>query len=112
VSVAPIWCRCGVTPESQTEWMNRRVAFLCLLMGCGGESEPPVTDVCSPAPAGFVAWRSGELVMVSKKLTGTASGVQLRAEVHNISGPLPSVVDFGSDQIEVRPDLSLCLVSG
>jgi hypothetical protein len=93
--------------------MRIYVAFVCVLVACGGESEPPITDVCNPAPAGFVAWRSGELVKVSKKLTGTASGVQLQAEVHNISGDsLPSVVDFGSDQIEVRPDLSLCLVDG
>lgn len=97
--------------------MKLGVAFV-LLAACAGEADDPI-DVepapvaCNPAPAGFVAWRSGELVKVSKKLTGTIGGVQLRAEIHNISGDsLPSVVDFGAEQVEVRQDLSLCLVDG
>lgn len=93
-----------------------RVLALLLLVACADADSPMPQDVempCAPAPMGFVAWRSGDLVMVSKKLTGTQSGVQLRAEVHPISGDsLPSVVEFGADQIEVRQDLSLCLVDG
>lgn len=93
-----------------------RVLALLLLVACADADSPVPQDVeapCAPAPMGFVAWRSGDLVMVSKKLTGTQSGVALQAEVHPISGDsLPSVVMFGADQIEVRQDLSLCLVDG
>lgn len=92
---------------------------VALLVACGGSSsggvidDEPAPEACNPAPQGFVAWRSGELVMVSKKLSGVQSGVALQAEVHNISAAsLPSVVDFGAEQLEVREDLSLCLIDG
>lgn len=97
--------------------MKLGVAFVCVLVACGGGAEdeplePETPAVCNPAPEGFIAWRSGELVMVSKKLTGTASGVQLRAEIRNVDGAtLPAQVDFGAELIEVREDMSLCLVS-
>ena len=100
--------------------MKNLFAVALLMVACGGSSsggavidDEPAPEACNPAPQGFVAWRSGELVMVSKKLTGTQSGVALQAEVHNISAAsLPSVVDFGAEQLEVRQDLSLCLVDG
>lgn len=90
------------------------IAFLFACGGAsGGEVDEPLPEPCNPPPQGFVAWRSGELVMVSKKLTGTRSGVALQAEVHNISAAsLPSVVDFGQERIEVQADLSLCLLDG
>ena len=93
--------------------MRHCVAFL-LMLGCGaGADDGPVEvePVCNPVPQGIVAWRSGDLVMVSKKLDATASGVQLRAEIHNVPGErLPAQVDFGAELIEVRPDMSLCLL--
>jgi hypothetical protein len=96
-----------------------------LLAACAGAADPapptevdatPTIDVeaCAPPPAGFVAWRSGDLVKVSKPLGDAfVGGATVRAEVRNISADsLPTVVDFGDHQIEVRQDLSLCLVDG
>ena len=99
----------------------KKLLAIAFLFACGGSSSggvveepaPEQPEVCNPAPQGFIAWRSGELVMVSKELAKTQSGVALQAEVHNISAAsLPSVVDFGAEQLEVREDLSLCLVDG
>lgn len=93
----------------------KKLLALAFVLGCGGASggvlDEPVPEACNPPPQGFVAWRSGDLVMVSKKLSGTQSGVALQAQVQNISADsLPAVVDFGAEQIEVREDLSLCLL--
>lgn len=95
----------------------KKLALFAFLMACGGSTggdidEPlPEPPPCNPAPQGFLAWRSGDLVMVSKKLSGVQSGVALQAEVHNLPGDeLPATVDFGAEQIEVREDLELCLL--
>lgn len=95
----------------------KNLVLFAFLFACGGSSsggaivdEPAPEETCVPAPQGFVAWRSGDLVMVSKKLSTVQSGVQLQAEVHNISADsLPGVVDFGEEAIEVQPDLTLCV---
>lgn len=94
--------------------MKKLLAF-AFLMACGGSSggviDEPLPETCNPVPQGFVAWRSGDLVTVSKKLTGTQSGVALQAQVHNVpADELPATVDFGTEQVEVRDDLSLCLL--
>ena len=99
------------------------VLALLLLAGCSGVDDstpvetpnptPPMeVEACDPAPAGFVVWTSPDSVVhVSKKLTGTiAGGIELHAEIHHLDpATLPAVVDFGSEQIEVRADLTLCL---
>jgi hypothetical protein len=96
--------------------MKRGVVF-ALLVACGGTTggadDPVITEPapCSPPPAGFVAWRSGDLVNVSKKLSGRVGSVEFRAEVRHVdAAALPAQVDFGDELIEVRPDISLCLL--
>lgn len=81
------------------------------LVGCGGDAgDEPLPEPCAPVPAGFIAWRSGDLVQVSKPLNRTASGVQLHAEIRSVyAADLPERVDFGAEVIEVREDMTLCL---
>ena len=58
---------------------------------------------------------SKKLVMVSKKLSGEimSGGIALHAEIHSVPvDALPAEVDFGAELIEVRADMSLCLVQG
>ena len=99
--------------------MKLGVVFMLLLAGCSGcagaADDPAVVEPspCEPPPLGFVAWQSGDLVNVSKKLSGRVGSVELRVEVRHVDATaLPSVVDFGAEKIEVRQDLSLCLVDG
>lgn len=104
--------------------MKKTILALAFMLGCGGSSsggavtdEPlPEPAPCAPAPQGFVAWRSDDgVVHVSKQLSGkpSAGGIETYAEIRHVSGDsLPSVIVFGPEQIEVRQDLSLCLVDG
>lgn len=104
--------------------MKKLIAVAFLMLACGGgasgggvidEPLPPEPAPCTPAPLGFVAWQSTDgVVHVSKKLTGTSpGGIENHAEIHNLAPEsLPATVDFRPEQIEVRQDLSLCLVDG
>lgn len=95
------------------------------VMACGGAVAPsggtadaapdadaaPVSAPCVAPPIGFIDWRSGDSVDVSKKLSGSAGGVRLYAEIRSVPfSSLPAQVDFGDELIEVRADLSLCLL--
>jgi hypothetical protein len=90
-----------------------------VLVGCGGcgggvvdEPLPPEPEPCTPAPLGFIVWQSGDTVMVSKPLHGTImGGIEQHAEIHPVAASaLPAEVDFGAELIQVRADMSLCLI--
>lgn len=95
----------------------RSCLLLVALLACGGAGEdaplPPTTVPCSPAPEGFVAWASGELVMVSKPLgNAPVGGVLVQHEIRSVAAAaLPARVDFGAELIEVRSVDELCIIA-
>lgn len=88
-----------------------RAALLLVILGCGAVADPPV-ETCEPAPEGFSAARSGDFVRVDRRLDGQArqGGVRLYSEGRTLDA-LPGTVDFGDVQLEVREDLTLCLLT-
>lgn len=100
----------------------RWLGVALVLAACGGselgepptEAGPPAPAPCEAPPLGFVSWVSGDSVMVSKQLHGRImGGIEQAAVIRGASvSALPTTIDFGEEQIEVRADLSLCLVHG
>ncbi len=89
-----------------------RELLLLLVLGCGVAADPPAAT-CEPAPEGFRAARSGEVVKVTRRLDPTPQpgGIRRFAE-SRVPESVPGTVDFGDVQLEVRADLTLCLVTG
>jgi hypothetical protein len=89
-----------------------RAVLLLVVLGCGAAADPPV-ETCEPAPAGFKAERDGELVRVTKRLDTAPrqGGIRLFSEARVVDATtLPASVDFGAELLEVREDLSLCML--
>ena len=112
-----MWHSCTGATGGQTRVM-RELFFLLVLVACGAEADAPIDVVpaepapCEAPPATFTVSQSGELVRVSKGLGGVfVGGATLHAEIRAVySSALPATVDFGAEVVEVRSDLTLCLV--
>lgn len=89
-----------------------RELLLVVVLGCGAATDPPV-EACAPAPEGFTVGRSGQYVQVTRRLEPEPrpGGVRLYSEARVVE-TLPGAVDFGDVRLEVREDMTLCLLDG
>lgn len=89
-----------------------RAVLLLVVLGCGAAADPPV-ETCEPPPDIFKAERAGDIVRVTKRLDPAPrpGGIRLFAEIRSVyATDLPANVDFGAELLEVRSDMSLCML--